>query len=78
VDGAGARPVPGALIPAHGVDLIKRVKATERAILAAASTGSRAVAVRAMASHPLIDSVPVARRLITAYQSRFAELAYLR
>jgi 6-phospho-beta-glucosidase len=78
VTAAGARPLPGATLPAHGVTLVRRVKATERAVLAAASTGSRAVAVRAMASHPLVDSVPIARRLIAAYQSRFPELAYLR
>lgn len=78
VDGAGARPVPGAVLPAHGVGLVRRVKATERAVLEAAAAGSRAVAVRAMASHPLVDSVPVARRLIAEYQDRFPELAYLR
>ncbi|MEU8818666.1 6-phospho-beta-glucosidase [Actinoplanes sp. NPDC048796] len=78
VDGSGARPVPGASIPAHGVELVKRLKATERAVLSAASSGSRSVAVRAMASHPLIDSVPVARRLISGYQANFPELAYLR
>jgi 6-phospho-beta-glucosidase len=78
VDARGARPVPGAVIPAHGAGLVRRVKATERAVLSAAETGSRAVAVRAMASHPLIDSVPAARRLIAEYQARFPELAYLR
>jgi 6-phospho-beta-glucosidase len=31
-----------------------------------------------MALHPLVDSVPVARRLLAAYQDRFPELAYLR
>jgi 6-phospho-beta-glucosidase len=73
----GARPYPGATLPAHGVELVRRVKATERAVLEAATTGSRALAVRAMATHPLVDSVPIGRRLITAYQSRFLELDYL-
>jgi 6-phospho-beta-glucosidase len=77
-DAGGAHPHPAAEIPGHGVDLIKRIKATERAVLEAAATGSRAVAVRAMASHPLVGSVPVARRLIAAYQDNFPELAYLR
>ena len=54
------------------------MKATERAVLDAAATGSRAVAVRAMATHPLVDSVPIARRLIAGYQNSFPELAYLR
>ncbi|SNY40242.1 6-phospho-beta-glucosidase [Paractinoplanes atraurantiacus] len=78
VDGSGARPLPGASIPAHGAELVKRLKAAERAVLSAASSGSRSVAVRALASHPLIDSVPVARRLMTGYQANFPELSYLR
>nr|WP_296075917.1 6-phospho-beta-glucosidase [uncultured Actinoplanes sp.] len=78
VDGSGAVPAGPAVVPAPGVTLVKRVKATERAVLDAARTGSRAVAVRAMAGHPLIDSVPVGRRLVAAYQRRFPELDYLR
>jgi 6-phospho-beta-glucosidase len=90
VNARGAWPVvatlrdPGPLtfaagaIPDHAVALVKQMKATERAVLSAAATGSRAIAVRAMAAHPLIDSVPAARRLITAYQRRFPELDYLR
>jgi 6-phospho-beta-glucosidase len=54
------------------------MKSVERAVLEAARSGSRAVAVRAMACHPLIDSVPVARRLIAQYQRHLPELAYLR
>jgi len=77
VSAAGARPLPSAGLPAHGVDLVKRIKSADRGILTAASTGSRAVAVRAMAAHPLIDSVPVARRLIAEYQGRLPELGYL-
>jgi 6-phospho-beta-glucosidase len=78
VSAEGARPYPGATLPEHGTDLVRRVKATERAVLAAVAGGSRAVAVRAMATHPLVDSVPIARRLIDEYRSRFPELAYLR
>jgi 6-phospho-beta-glucosidase len=74
----GPRPVGGAAVPGHGVELVRRVKATERAVLDAAAAGSRAVAVRAMASHPLVDSVPVARRLVDEYRTQFPELAYLR
>jgi len=78
VDGSGAHPCPGASIPEHGVELVKRIKGVERGVLEAASTGSRAVAVRAMACHPLVDSVPTARRLIAEYQRRLPELGYLR
>jgi 6-phospho-beta-glucosidase len=78
VDASGAHPRSGAAVPAHGVDLVKRIKSTERAVLEAARSGSRAVAVRAMACHPLVDSVPVARRLIAEYQRQLPELDYLR
>jgi 6-phospho-beta-glucosidase len=78
VDGTGAHPGPGAVVPDHGIELVRRVKATERAILAAASEGSRAGAVRAMASHPLVDSVPIARRLVDGYIARLPSLSYLR
>ena len=78
VDGSGAHPYPGASIPAHGAALVTRIKGVERGVLEAASTGSRAVAVRAMACHPLVDSVPIARRLIAEYQRQLPELDYLR
>jgi len=77
VDGSGARPLPSGGLPAHGVELVRRIKATDRAVLTAAETGSRVLAVRAMAAHPLVDSVPVARRLIAAYQGKLPELRYL-
>ncbi|MBL7262162.1 family 4 glycosyl hydrolase [Paractinoplanes lichenicola] len=76
VDASGARPLLTSLF-APGVPLVQRIKATDRAVLEAVATGSRAVAVRAMASHPLIDSVPVARRLIAGYQAQLPELGYL-
>jgi 6-phospho-beta-glucosidase len=74
----GPVPVEGVSVPSHGVSLVQQVKATERAVLEAAASGSRAVAVRAMASHPLVDSVPLARKLIDAYRAEFPELDYLR
>ncbi|GAA0558095.1 6-phospho-beta-glucosidase [Paractinoplanes ferrugineus] len=78
VDGSGAHPHPDATVPAHGIELVRRVKATERAILAAATQGSRTMAVRAMAAHPLVDSEPIARRLVDEYVSRLPSLSYLR
>jgi 6-phospho-beta-glucosidase len=74
----GPVPVAGVSVPSHGVSLVQRVKATERGVLAAAAGGSRAAAIRAMASHPLVDSVPLARSLIDAYRAEFPELSYLR
>ena len=44
----------------------------------AASTASRAAALRALAIHPLVDSVAVAGRLLETFQAHFPELDYLR
>jgi 6-phospho-beta-glucosidase len=54
------------------------VKAVERGILEAATTGSRLAALRALATHPLVDSVTVARRLLERYETDFPQLGYLR
>jgi 6-phospho-beta-glucosidase len=77
VDAAGAHPYPGATLPSHGVELVQRIKQTDRAVLEAAASGSRSAAIQAMASHPLVDSLPVARRLIAEYQRQLPELSYL-
>ncbi|MFC4071197.1 family 4 glycosyl hydrolase [Actinoplanes subglobosus] len=77
VTAAGAVPQPVAPLPAHGIDLVRAVKTSERHILEAAASGSRTSAVRAMAAHPLVGP-EVAARLIDTYRSEFPELAYLR
>ncbi|MFF4493744.1 6-phospho-beta-glucosidase [Streptomyces sp. NPDC001546] len=78
VDANGAHPVSVAPLPLHAVGLVTSVKAAERAVLAAAASGSRADAVKAFALHPLVDSVSVARRLLDGYASEHPGLAYLR
>jgi 6-phospho-beta-glucosidase len=78
VDGKGPRPDPVDPLPDHAVGLVGAVKAVERAVIDAAATGSRSAALRAMATHPLVDSVAVARRLLDGYQRQLPELAYLR
>jgi 6-phospho-beta-glucosidase len=78
VDAAGAHPYPAAALPRHAVGLVTSVKAVERAVIEAARTGSRVAALRAMAGHPLVDSVAVARRLLDKYQAQLPELGYLR
>ena len=78
VDATGAHPHPTAALPEHAVGLVTSVKAVERAVIEAARTGSRAAALRAMAGHPLVDSVAVARRLLDKYQAQLPELGYLR
>ncbi|QKV75913.1 6-phospho-beta-glucosidase [Amycolatopsis sp. Hca4] len=77
VDADGARPLATAPLADHALGLVATVKAVERAVLEAATTGSRAAALRAFALHPLVGSVPVGRRLLDAYAAAHPELAYL-
>ncbi|MEV5718082.1 6-phospho-beta-glucosidase [Amycolatopsis mediterranei] len=77
VDAGGARPLATAPLADHALGLVTTVKAVERATIEAATTGSRAAALRAFALHPLVGSVPVARRLLDAYVAAHPELAYL-
>ncbi|PZF80339.1 family 4 glycosyl hydrolase [Jiangella anatolica] len=70
----GAHPLAaGALDPAAAA-LVSSVKATERATIAAARSGSRRAAVAAVASHPLVDSVTTAERLVEAELGALPEL----
>ncbi|MGI5230218.1 6-phospho-beta-glucosidase [Actinoallomurus sp. CA-142502] len=78
VDGNGARPVTADPLSGHALGLVTTVKAVERAVLEAATTGSRAAALRALATHPLVDSVTVARRLLERYETDVPQLGYLR
>jgi len=78
VDANGPRPLAVDPLPGHAAGLVCAVKAVERDVIAAAADGSRALAVRALAMHPLVDSVSVARRLFDEYQSAIPDLAYLR
>ena len=78
VDAKGARADIVDPLPPYAVGLVCGVKSVDRAVIEAATTGSRSAALRAMATHPLIDSVNVARRLLEAYQRELPELAYLR
>ncbi|UOX85969.1 6-phospho-beta-glucosidase [Amycolatopsis sp. FBCC-B4732] len=77
VDANGAHPLAVSPLPGHALGLVTAIKAVERAVLEAATTGSREAALRAFALHPLIDSVSVARRLLDAYTAAHPELGYL-
>ncbi|MET1072672.1 MAG: 6-phospho-beta-glucosidase [Umezawaea sp.] len=77
VDGNGARPLSVSPLADHASGLVTSVKAVDRAILAAAASGSRAEALKAFALHPLVDSVAVARRLVDDYRAHHPGLAYL-
>ncbi|WP_329793746.1 6-phospho-beta-glucosidase [Lentzea sp. DG1S-22] len=67
VDANGARPVSVSQVPDEGVGLVTTLKVVERATIKAAISGERAHAVKALALHPLVDSVNVARRIVDTH-----------
>lgn len=74
VDAGGAHPVATGGLDPHQLGLAQQVKAVERTTIEAALTGSRSLALRALASHPLADSVSAAERVLDAYIARFPDL----
>jgi len=78
VDANGPRPLATDPVPRYAAGLMCSVKAVDRDVIEAAATGSRTLAVRALAGHPLVDSVTVARRLLDGYRASLPGLAYLR
>ncbi|MFJ2953895.1 6-phospho-beta-glucosidase [Streptomyces sp. NPDC087270] len=62
----GARPLPVAAPDEHQAGLMLALKSVERAAIEAATTGSRAAALRALVRHPLVDSAAAASRILTA------------
>jgi 6-phospho-beta-glucosidase len=78
VDARGAHPVAGTELPDFGVGLVTNAKYVERQTIEAGVGGSRAAAVRALAHHPLVDSVTVARSLLEDAMHAFPALSYLR
>ena len=50
------------------------IKDVERTTIEAALTGSAELAVRALALHPLVPSVAIARDIFAGYRERLPEL----
>jgi 6-phospho-beta-glucosidase len=67
VDATGPRPLATGPVTGHQLGLMQQVKEVEQAIIGAALTGSRALALKAFALHPLVGSVRVARALVEGY-----------
>jgi len=61
--------VPAAIgaVPLDAQGLILAVRAAERTAIEAAISGSRALAIKALALHPLVPSVEVAGRILDGY-----------
>jgi 6-phospho-beta-glucosidase len=76
---SGPRPRRMGSLPAAVRDLVLRVKAYERATIAAALNRSWRDAVAALASHPLVPSEEIASKIAEEYRRRHApHLDYLR
>lgn len=74
VTAAGPVPCPVSPLTGHALGLAQQVKAVEELTIGAALEGSPALAVKAFALHPLVDSVSTARRLLAGYRSAVPEL----
>lgn len=67
VDAAGVHPLAVTPPTTYQLGLMQQVKAVEMLTIRAADTGSREDAWLAFASHPLVDSATIARRLVAGY-----------
>ena len=71
---AGPVPLTSGEVPAHARALLELMKDVERTTIDAALTGSAALAVKALALHPLVPSVTVAREIFDGYRARLPAL----
>ncbi|HZC25653.1 MAG TPA: 6-phospho-beta-glucosidase [Actinopolymorphaceae bacterium] len=75
VDATGAHPLTTDPPADYQLGLMQQVKAVDRLVIEAATTGSADAALRAFALHPLVDSVAVARDLLRGYIDALPEVA---
>ena len=75
VDATGAHPLATTPPDLHQLGLMQQVKAVDQLVIEAALTGSRSLAVKAFALHPLVDSVTLARELVDGYIRAIPEVA---
>ena len=67
MDASGPAPLPISPLNGSALGLAQQVKAVDELVLRAVAEGSRALAVQAVALHPLVDSVSVAREILNGY-----------
>jgi len=75
VDVAGVRADPVAPLDLHQLGLVASVRAAERAVITAITSGSRTAALRAFAIHPLVGSPRIAAELLTDLLDSSPDLA---
>ncbi|AZN30939.1 6-phospho-beta-glucosidase [Flaviflexus salsibiostraticola] len=67
VDSSGIHPLNQAPLTGPELGLVTQVKACEELVIDASLSGDRTLAWRAIASHPLVDSIGIAKDVLTAY-----------
>jgi 6-phospho-beta-glucosidase len=78
IDGGGIAPLAAGELPRSARGLVTQVKEYEREVVSAAVTGDAERAALALALHPLVPGVTVAREMISEYRERHGpSLAYL-
>ncbi len=77
VDGNGVHPLATAAPAPYQLGLMSAVKAVERLVISAATTGSLADARNAFALHPLVGSVTTAGALLAGYRAAIPGVAAL-
>jgi 6-phospho-beta-glucosidase len=75
VSAGGIHPRAMRALPSAQADLVARVKEVERMTIRAAIEGSRALALAAIAAHPVVPSLEVAERILSRYMAAFPSLA---
>jgi len=74
LDRSVVRPVAMGSVPDHALGLMKQVKEYERLTAEAALTGSYALALKALALHPLVPGYEVAQHILDDYIAAHGEL----
>ncbi|MBC7724217.1 MAG: 6-phospho-beta-glucosidase [Burkholderiaceae bacterium] len=69
VDTDGIHPLPIAPVTGDMLGLMQQMKAVEQLTIAASATRDPTLAWRAIAAHPFVDSLPVARALFERYRT---------
>jgi 6-phospho-beta-glucosidase len=75
VDSNGARPLAVGTVDPAQLAAMAQLKVVERLVIAAGVSGSRELALRALATHPLVDDPAVAARLLEEYLAALPDLA---
>lgn len=75
VDATGVHPLPQGPLSGPELGLITAVKACEELVIEAALSGDKTSAWRALASHPLVDSIAVAKDVLEAYINKNPDIA---